>query len=95
MTIIDDQIKFAAEDFDGLSDFSKKALTAYIGDYAAYFSVQANRDVEISKLHLKKIAGSDPVTDAILAGLASADEAKLAEAAPILASLDALLNPKK
>lgn len=92
MKITNDTITFDAADFDGLSDFGKKATSVYLEDYAAYFSAKVNKEIELAKAHLKTLTVADPRTDTILAGLASADEAKLLEAEPLLAQLDALLN---
>lgn len=92
MKIVNDQITLTAADFAGLSDFGQKAVVVYLEDYAAYFSAKINAEIQLAKDHLKKVTASDPVADSILAGLASADEAKLLEAQPLLAQLDALLK---
>lgn len=92
MNIKNDIVTFSAEDFAGLSDFGKKAVAIYLEDYAAYFSAKVNREIELAKAHLKTLTVADPKTDALISGLASADETTLAQVEPLLAQLDALLN---
>lgn len=100
MKITNDRIEFNAADFAALSDFAQKALSELFrksedepGDYAAEFETILSNYVSRAKDELKQnSAKSDPTTDSILAGLASADEAKRLEAEPLLAQLDALLK---
>lgn len=94
MKIEKDIVTFDAADFAGLSDYAKKAVSVYLEDYAAYFSVKVNKEIELSKAHLKTLTIAEPTTDSILVGLAAADEAKRLEVEPLLNQLDALLNPE-
>jgi len=93
MRIENDIVTFDAADFDRLSEFGKRAVVSYLEDYAAYFSAKVNKEIELAKAHLKTLTVADPRTDAIVAGLAAADEATRLQAEPLLNQLDVLLNP--
>lgn len=83
MKITNDRIEFDAADFDGLSDFARKALPVYVGERADFLVVLAdtlNSQIEAAKESLVNATRSAESVDEVLNGLAAADQAKYDEA---------------
>lgn len=93
MRITNDSIQFEAADFSALSDFAKRALTPYAGTtpFETLFANQLNEHIRIAKLIAKQTAAEDPKVDAVLAGLAIADDVQRLAAQPCLDQLVAVL----
>lgn len=95
MNIKDDVLTFEAVDFDGLSDFAKKALPLYVGEKLEFQNVLAdtlNVHIEAAKKALTVQKTIEPDVQSLLKKLAAADQKKLDDAAPLLAQLDSVLS---
>jgi hypothetical protein len=93
MKIENDAVSFDAADFDGLSDFAKKALPIYVGENLEFQNVLAsdiNKVVESAKENLIRTTRSSDEVNPLLRKLAAADSATQAQA---IAAIKNVLDP--